>query len=134
MNHLAFTRGIHQVYLVRFELSDVKPYSMPMVPSASYSKDDLPVSASDAAHMWRVPYHKGIGSLMYTSVVTQPDIMFAVSTLSQFLKNPEEAHWEAVKQVFRFLTSMHGMAPTYRGERHNLKGFTNTDGASQDHH
>jgi Reverse transcriptase (RNA-dependent DNA polymerase) len=83
--------------LVRFKLSNAKPYSTPMVPSASYSKSDLPVSTNDAVHMRRVPYHKAIGSLMYALVATQPDITFAVSTLSQFLENLGEAHWEAVK-------------------------------------
>jgi hypothetical protein len=57
-----------------------------------------------------------------------------VSTLSQFLENLGEAHWEVVKQVFRYLASTCETALTYRGERHNLEGFTDTDGASQDHH
>jgi hypothetical protein len=29
---------------------------------------------------------------------------------------------------------MHGMVLTYGGERQNLEGFTDADGASQDHH
>jgi hypothetical protein len=70
---------------------------------------------------------------MSASVVTRPNITFTVSTLSQFLKNPGEAHWKAVKQVFRYLTGMHKMALTYGGERHDLEGFTDIDGASQDH-
>jgi hypothetical protein len=37
--------------LARFKLSDAKPYSMPMVPSTSYSKDNSPVPANDAAHV-----------------------------------------------------------------------------------
>jgi hypothetical protein len=119
--------------LARFELSNAKPYSTPMVPSTSYSKSDSPVSANDATHMWRVPYCEAIRSLMYTSVATQPDITFAVSMLSQFLKNLGEAHWEVVKRVFRYLASMHRTALTYRGERHDLEGFTDADGASQDH-
>jgi hypothetical protein len=56
--------------LARFELSNAKPYSTAMVPSASYSKSDLPVSANNAMHMQRVPYRKVIGSLMYASVAT----------------------------------------------------------------
>jgi ribonuclease HI len=119
--------------LARFKLSDAKPYSMPMVPSASYSKDDSPVSANDAVHMQRVPHCEAIGSLMYTSVATWLDITFAVLTLSQFLENPGESHWKAVKWVFRYLAGMHRMALTYRGERHDLEGFTDADGASQDH-
>jgi len=53
--------------------------------------------------------------------------------LSQFLENPGEAHWEAVKQVFCYLSGMHDVALTYRGEQHNLLGYTDADGASQEH-
>ena len=53
--------------------------------------------------------------------------------LSQFLENLREAHWKAVKQVFRYLAGMHEMVLTYGGERHNLKGLTDADRASQDH-
>jgi len=81
-----------KVIVAHFLLVDAKAYSMPMVPSAQYSKHDSPVSATDAAHMWKVPYHEAIRSLMYASIVTCPDIMFSVSTLSQFLENLREAH------------------------------------------
>src|SRR6267142_2124058 len=106
---------------------------MPVVPSASYSKDDSPASANDAARMRKVPYRKVIGSLMYASVATQLDITFTVSTLSQFLENPGEAHWQAVKQVFCYLAGTHTVALTYGGEQEDLHGYTDADGASQDH-
>ena len=83
-----------------FMLTDAKPYNTPMIPSVSYSKDDSPSLQQDAACMCKVPYHEAVGSLIYTSVATCPDITFAVSTLSQFLENPGEVHWEAVKHVF----------------------------------
>ena len=53
--------------------------------------------------MAKIPYREAIGSLMYAAIATRPDISFAVSTLSQFLENPGESHWEAVKRVFRYL-------------------------------
>jgi Reverse transcriptase (RNA-dependent DNA polymerase) len=56
--------------LVRFELSNTKPSSRPMVPSPSYLKSDSTVSANDATHMQRVPYREAIGSLMFASVAT----------------------------------------------------------------
>jgi hypothetical protein len=83
--------------------------------------------------MCKVPYREVIGSLMYASVATHPDITFAISTLSQFLENPGEAHWEAVKWVFRYLLGMHDLVLTYGGEQHDLEGYTDVDGASQDH-
>ena len=76
----------------KFNLSGAKPINTPMIPSISYSTQDCPADETEAVRMARVPYREAIGSLMYASVATRPDISFAVSTLSQFLENPGEAH------------------------------------------
>jgi len=104
-----------------------------MVPSAQYLKSNSPVSVTDAACMCKVLYHEAIGSLMYASVVTCPDIMFAVLMLLQFLENLGEVHWEAVKWVFHYLSGTRDVTLTYGGEQHDLLGFTDADGASQEH-
>lgn len=83
--------------------------------------------------MVKTPYRKAIGSLMYAAVATQPDIAFAVSTLSQFLSNPGEVHWEQVKHILRYLSSTKHHLLTYGNEHHDLIGFTDADGASQEH-
>ena len=56
--------------------------------------------------MSKIPYREAIGSLIWTAVATQPDIAFTVSLLSQFLKNPGEIHWKAVKRVMRYLNGI----------------------------
>ena len=119
--------------IARFSLADTKPHNTPMIPSATYSKRDSPSSPTDLARMRKVPYHEAIGSLMYVAVATCPDISFAVSTLSQFLDNLGEAHWEAVKHVFRYLKGTRDHALTYGTEKQDLHGYTNADGASQEH-
>ena len=83
--------------------------------------------------MAKFPYREAIGSLMYAAVATRPDISFAVLTLSQFLENLGEGHWEAVKQVFRYLAGTRGHVLTYGGEKQDLMGYTDADRASQDH-
>ena len=83
--------------LAQFNLKDAKAVNMPMMPSATYSKEDCPANDTERVHMARVPYHEAIGSLMYALVATHPDITFADSMLSQFLNNLGEAHWKAVK-------------------------------------
>lgn len=87
-----------------------------MVPGASYTISDIPEDATEDAQMGKVPYREAIGSLMYASVATRPDITFAVSTLSQFLKNPGQIHWEAVKRVMRYLSQTRDLELTYGGE------------------
>ena len=64
---------------------------------------------------------------MYAAVATRPDIAFSVSVLSRFLENPGEAHWEAVKRIFRYLAGTRNHALTYRAERHDLIGYTDAD-------
>lgn len=119
--------------LARFALADAKPYGTPMLPNATYSKSDAPSTPDEEFRMRKIPYREAIGSLMYLAVATRPDIAFAVSTLSQFLDNPGDAHWEAVKRIFRYLAGSKSFELTYGGERHDLIGYTDADGAVQEH-
>ena len=101
---LSLSQGSYiDAILSRFVLSEAKAYGTPMAPGVSYSKKDSPTSPDEAAHMKNTPYREAIGNLMYAAVAMRPDITFAVSTLSQFLDNPGDAHWEAAKRVFRYL-------------------------------
>jgi hypothetical protein len=83
--------------------------------------------------MKKTPYREAISSLMYASVATRPDITFAILTLSQFLENPGEAHWDMVKHIFCYLAGTKDLQLTYGGERHNLIRYMDADGASQPH-
>jgi hypothetical protein len=44
-----------------------------------------------------------IGSLLYLSVCTRPDISQAVGALARFMNCPTTAHIEAAKHVFRYI-------------------------------
>jgi hypothetical protein len=119
--------------LACFNLTDTKVQSTPMVPNTIYSKEDCPTDASHATRMKKMPYREAIGSLMYTSVTTHPDITFAISTLSQFLENLGEAHWDAVKCIFHYLAGTKDLQLMYGGERHDLIRYMDADGALQPH-
>ena len=119
--------------LNRFALADAKAYATPIVPGVTYSRSDSSASKTEEASMKAVPYREAIGSLMYASVATRPDISFAVATLSRFLDNPGRAHWEAVKRIFRYLSGTRDLELTYGVERHDMLGFTDADGAMQEH-
>lgn len=83
--------------------------------------------------MKNAPYREAIGSLMYASVATRPDITYAVSALSRFLDNPGDVHWEAAKRVLRYLSGTRDLTLTYGEERYDLTGYTDADGASHEH-
>jgi hypothetical protein len=104
-----------------------------MIPGLVYTKDHSPSSPKEAMQMKKTPYHEAIGSLMYVAVATCPNIAFAVSVLSQFLSNLGRAHWEAVKRIFKYLSGTKTLKLTYSGEQHGLEGYTDMDGATQEH-
>ncbi|XP_047098316.1 secreted RxLR effector protein 161-like [Schistocerca piceifrons] len=49
--------------------------------------------------MSNVPYRQAVGSPMYLSAGTRPDITFAVNSVSQHLEKPMKIHWSAVNHL-----------------------------------
>jgi len=70
---------------------------------------------------------------MYAAMGTRPDIVFATSTVAQFLENPGRDHWEAVKRIFRFLKETKELSLVYGGRKEDLQCWVDADGASQEH-
>ena len=50
-----------------------------------------------------VPYREAIGSLMFLSVVTRPDLAYIVNFLSRYMCNFDRSHWRAVQRVLKYL-------------------------------
>jgi hypothetical protein len=65
--------------------------------------------------MEEIPYKSLIGSLLYITRVTRPDIMFAVSFLSRFGSNPGMRHWEALRGVLKYLVGTSELGLRYKG-------------------
>ncbi|GKV19456.1 hypothetical protein SLEP1_g29717 [Rubroshorea leprosula] len=74
-------------------------------------------------------YRQIVGSLQYLSL-TRPDLCFAVNRLSQFMHNPIDLHWQAVKRVLRYLngTKFHGLLLRPQTSL-SLHGFSDADWA-----
>jgi hypothetical protein len=81
-----------ETILERFRLQNAKTTTIPMNAGAILSTDQLPSTNDEINEMGDVPYQRGIGSLMYTTTSTCPDIAFPVAILSQFMRNPGRIH------------------------------------------
>lgn len=61
-------------------------------------------------------YQQKIGSLIYPSVVTRPDIAFATSNLSRFLTNPGPDHIRTANRLISYLDNTKGLSIEYSGD------------------
>jgi hypothetical protein len=114
-----------------FRLEESYGISTPLDPNIVLSKSMAPDTEEGKRKMRRIPYLSGIGSLMYTSMATRPNITFAVNRLSQFGSNPGPVHWMAVKHVIRYLHGTKDVKLILSGKNHiTLTGYTDSDRAS----
>ena len=66
--------------------------------------------------MSMVPYASAIGSIMYATICTHPDISYALSITSRYQADPSESHWTAVKNILKYLRRTKDMFLVYGGE------------------
>ena len=110
----------------RFNLDDTPPLQTPIDPNAQISKVQSPADEKQHGDMRNVPYCEAMGSLMYATIGTRPDITFAVTLLSQYLKNPGHTHWEQAKRVIRYLKGTRDHELTF-GSAGGIEGFTDAN-------
>jgi hypothetical protein len=128
-------RSYIESMLRRYGFEDLKPVSLPMETSIRLTSAQSPSTTQEIAHMRNIPYQEAVGSLMYASLGTRPDITYAVQTVSRFSKNPGQAHWEAVKRIFRYLKGTKEFWLTYGGQKKEFKGYADADGSmAEDRH
>ena len=80
--------------LEKFGMKDCKPVSTPAVKMEE--DKSKPLSRNDK-------YMEVVGSLIYIATCTRPDISYAVSKVSEKLKNPSENDWISVKRILHYL-------------------------------
>lgn len=69
-----------------------------------------------------------MGSLLYLSTATRPDITYAVSNVAKFCAKPTKQHWIAVKRILRYLkgTQKYGLLFKTSTEK-DCVGFSDAD-------
>ena len=83
--------------------------------------------------MHHIPYREAVGSLLYLAITTHPDIAFPIGILLQFVDTLGQVHLEGVKHIFWYLAGMRNWALVYGMKVKGLEGFTDADGAMQEH-
>ena len=89
--------------LASFGMDDCKPVTTPMVPGLTLTKDMCPPPNAPEDREFKSRYLSAVGSLLYLSTMTRPDISYTVGVLARFSSNPGKQHMDAVKHLFRYI-------------------------------
>ena len=106
--------------LNRFGYSECTPSPTPYDPSVLLRKNHR--IARD-----QLKYSQIIGSLMYLTSATRPDISFTVSKLSWFVSNLGDTHWHALERVLCYLNGIMSYGIHFTGYPRVLEGYSDAN-------
>ena len=108
-----------ETVLNRFGMNNAKAKQncTPMITNDSASKAESDIKLK-RSNLKEIPYRQAIGSLLYLSNGTRPDITYAVNVLSRKQSNFNQEDWAKVKRVLRYLnnTKQYGLSIKGCGE------------------
>lgn len=113
--------------LNRFNMSDSKLVSIPADPNSLLS-----LTKNESVPDINIPYREAIGSLMFLTQLTRPDISYVVNFLSRFTVCYSTEHWTALKRIFRYLqgTIDHGILYKRTEQENSLTAYSDADYAA----
>ena len=127
-NHSAGTIWIGQPtyteeVLKKFGMENCKPVATPAEAGQKLTK-----GTEDSEYVDKVHYQSVVGSLLYLSTRTRPDITFAVNRVARFCSNPTTQHMTAVKRILRYLRGTTTLGLLYkRNGSKAIVGFSDSD-------
>ena len=74
-------------------MDSMKPLSTPLSMDVKLSNHECP----QIEFMSKLSYQFNVNSLMYATIATRPNIVFAIGAVSIFLSKPGKKPWEGVK-------------------------------------
>ncbi|KAJ9506620.1 hypothetical protein QJQ45_003854 [Haematococcus lacustris] len=106
--------------LSTYGMTEAHSKAVPMAPGTKLVKEG---DALDTAHH---SYSALVGSLLYLSCCTRPDIAYAVGALARHMAAPTQQHWTAAKAVLSYLkgTASQGLVI---GGNDSLQGYCDAD-------
>lgn len=109
--------------LSKYGMANCNPCNTPMATDVKLVKND----GSKAAD--KDLYQSMVGSLLYLSTATRPDISYVVGVLSQFTSAPTQTHLTAAKRVLRFLKQTMELGIKYSKSNLLLVGYSDSSWA-----
>ena len=108
--------------VVKYGLEEGKTKATPLSVGIKLSKDEGEMLDTREHH-----YSELVGSLLYLSVCTRPDIAQAVGALARYMSKPTAQHWQAAKGVLRYLAGKADNGIVYGQNERMLVGYCDAD-------
>ena len=83
--------------------SPLSPIDSPSDVNVTLSRSMSPQTPEERGEMAKIPYREAVGTLLWLSLGTRPDICYAVAQVAKFNDCYGPEHWKAVKRIFRYL-------------------------------
>jgi hypothetical protein len=103
--------------LIKFGMNQCKPVATPIEGDLHRLKEGLPDHT----------YMSMVGSLLYTAIVTRPDIAFAVQALGRHMQSSDGSHLTAAKRVLRYLKGTREVGIKFSGGSTEVIGYSDSD-------
>lgn len=117
--------GYTERVLTKFKMDEAKPVSTPVD-----TNNKLVKTGENDETVDQGLYQSAVGSLLYLSIWTRPDITYAVSNVAKFCSNPSKEHWTAVKRIMRYLKGTMNYGLWYdRSSSDECVGYSDADWA-----
>ena len=114
--------------LKRFDFDKCHPCPTPM----HEAREEYEGSVLDKnTGLSKFPLNEIVGSLLWLSMMTRPDISFAVATLAQYVSRPEPRVYSMASRILRYLagTQLVGIGFEIDNKK-NLHGYADSDWAA----
>jgi hypothetical protein len=104
--------------LAKYKMQDCKAKAIPLDPNTKFEH------FNDSPKCDPAKYQEIIGSLIYLSTKTRPDISYALTLLSKFNKDPRVMHMNALKDILRYLKGTKSQELCFKKNQIDLKAYS----------
>lgn len=108
--------------VAKFGMSDAIGRSVPLSAGTQFTCEG---ELLDTSHISQ--YTTLVGSLLYLSICTRPDIAQVVGVLARYMSKPTLAHWQIAKGVVRYLAGTSSMGIMFGTRNAVLVGYCDAD-------
>lgn len=112
--------GYIKTILQKYGMSDSNPRISPLNANQQLTSEGQALTDD-------TPYRGIVGSLLYLSTCTRPDITHATGMLSRYMMSPTNEHWEAAKAVLRYLRGTADLGLMFSKNSSGVHGYTDSD-------